>query len=156
TFQATGYTTATSVPCVPPNVGSAGGVFVQATADVSGLASSTVYHFRAVATNAQGTTNGADTTFRTAGAPAVVDESATNVTATSAPLTAPVAPPGFETTCVSQSVSDAAFQGSGYSTATTVPCDQGSLGSSFDPQTATAPATGLTPGTTYHFRVVAT
>src|SRR5262249_6484143 len=63
---------------------------------------------------------------------------------------------GFDTTCEFQYVSDAAFQGSGYNTATTVPCDQGSLGSSFNPQTATATATGLTPNTTYHFRVVAT
>src|SRR5262245_22978459 len=155
-FQATGYNTATSVPCVPPTLGSTSGSFVQASADVSGLASSTVYHFRAVATNAQGTTNGADGTFQTAGAPVVESETATNITDTSATLNASIIPSGFDTTCVFQYVSDAAFQGSGYNTATTVPCDQGSLGSSFDPQTATAPATGLTPGTTYHFRVVAT
>ena len=47
-FQATGYTGATSAPCVPASVGSVGGAFVPVSADVSGLASSTLYHFRAV------------------------------------------------------------------------------------------------------------
>src|SRR5581483_8167049 len=154
-FQATGYDTAASVPCVPPSLGS-GFAFVPASADVSGLTPSTVYHFRVVATNSAGTTNGADTTFRTAGAPVVVNESASDVTDTSATLNATVVPSGFDTTCVFQIVDEAAFQASGFDTATTVPCAQASLGSSFDPQNASAGVTGLTPGTTYHFRVVAT
>src|SRR5262249_6027354 len=78
--QVSGYTGATSVPCVPADVGSVGGAFVQVSADVSGLASSTVYHFRAVATNSAGTTNGDDGTFRTAGEPGIASESATNIT----------------------------------------------------------------------------
>ena len=73
-FQIDGYTGATSVPCVPASVGSVGGAFVPVSADVSGLTSSTLYHFRAVATNSAGTTNGADTTFRTAGRPVVTSE----------------------------------------------------------------------------------
>ena len=155
-FQATGYTGATSAPCVPASVGSVGGAFVAVSADVSGLASSTLYHFRAVATNSAGTTTGDDTTFRTAGIPAVTSETATNVTDTTATLNATVIPSGFDTTCQFQYVADAAFQGSGYSTATSVDCSPFDLGSSFDPQTTTATATGLTPGTVYHFRVVAT
>ena len=155
-FQATGYTGATSAPCVPASLGSVGGAFVPVSADVSGLASSTLYHFRAVATNSAGTTNGDDTTFRTAGIPAVTSESATNITDTTATLNATVIPSGFETTCQFQYVADAAFQGSGYSTATSVDCSPSDLGSSFDPQTTSASATGLTPGTVYHFRVVAT
>ena len=156
TFQATGYTGATSAPCVPASVGSVGGAFVAVSADVSGLASSTLYHFRAVATNSAGTTTGDDTTFRTAGIPAVTSETATNVTDTTATLNATVIPSGFDTTCQFQYVADAAFQGSGYSTATSVDCSPFDLGSSFDPQTTSATATGLTPGTIYHFRVVAT
>ena len=155
-FQATGYTGATSAPCVPASVGSVGGAFVAVSADVSGLASSTLYHFRAVATNSAGTTTGDDTTFRTAGIPAVTSETATNVTDTTAMLNATVIPSGFDTTCQFQYVADAAFQGSGYSTATSVDCSPFDLGSSFDPQTTSASATGLTPGTVYHFRVVAT
>ena len=154
-FQATGYTGATSVPCVPSDLGS-GFTFVQASADVGGLTPGTIYHFRAVATNSAGTTNGDDKTFQTAGPPVVVSESATNVTDTTATLNATVNPPGFDTTCVFQYVDDAAFQGSGYSTATSVDCSPFDLGSSFDEQTTSASVTGLTPGTLYHFRVVAT
>src|SRR5262249_24006926 len=149
-------TGAASVPCVPADVGSVGGAFVPVTADVNGLASSTVYHFRAVATNSAGTTNGGDGTWRTAGVPGVMGESATNVTETTATLNGSIIPSGFDTTCVFQYVSDAAFQSSGYSTATSVDCSPFDLGSSFDPQTTSASATGLTPNTVYHFRVVAT
>ncbi len=155
-FQATGYGGATSAPCVPASLGSVGGTFVQASADVSGLTSSTVYHFRAVATNAAGTTNGADTTFRTAGVPVVMSEAATDVTDTTVTLNAAVIPSGFPTTCEFEYVDDAGFQASGFNTATSAPCSPASLGSSFDPQDASAAVTGLAPGTTYHFRVVAT
>src|SRR5262249_24486423 len=123
---------------------------------VSGPASSTLYHFRAVATNSQGTTNGDDTTFRTAGAPVIVRETVTNLTDTSATLNASIIPSGFDTTCQFQYVDDASFQASGYSPATTVDCSPFDLGSSFDPQSTSANVSGLTPGTLYHFRVVAT
>src|SRR5262249_39240818 len=53
TFKASGYSTATSVDCVPFDLGSSF-TFVQVTADVSGLTPSTTYHFRAVATNSAG------------------------------------------------------------------------------------------------------
>src|SRR5262249_26291928 len=155
TFQSSGYSAATSVPCVPANLGSSFG-FVQVTADVSGLTSSTVYHFRAVAMNGEGPTNGDDMTFRTAGVPVIVSESATNVTDTTATLNATVNPGGFDTTCVFQYVDDATFQSSGYSSATSVDCSPFDLGSSFDDQNTSASISGLTPGTTYHFRVVAT
>jgi sugar lactone lactonase YvrE len=155
TFQASGYNAATSVPCVPADLGS-GFNFVSASAAVSGLTASTLYHFRVVATNAAGTTNGTDMTFRTAGTPVVVSESASNITDTTATLNATINPAGFDTTCVFQYVNDAAFQASGYNTATSVDCSPFDLGSSFDPQSTSANVTGLTPNTTYHFRVVAT
>ena len=62
-FLANGYTNATMVPCTPASLGSGFG-FTQATADVSGLTLGAFYHFRAIATNAAGTTNGADATFQ--------------------------------------------------------------------------------------------
>src|SRR5262249_46308459 len=64
-FQASGYTTATSVDCSPFDLGSS---FDQqsTSASVTGLLKpKTTYHFRVVATNAAGTTTGADTTFQT-------------------------------------------------------------------------------------------
>ena len=91
-----------------------------------------------------------------AGPPVVGSESATNVTDTSATLNATVIPFGFDTTCQFQYVEDAAFQASGYNTAMSVACMPADLGSSFTDQNASASVTGLTPGTTYHFRVVAT
>src|SRR4029450_1452774 len=106
-------------------------------------------------TNWQGTTNGDDTTFRTAGLPVVVSESGTDITDARPPVAGWVVPSGFDTTCVCQYVDDATFQGTGYNTATSVDCSSG-LGSGFDPHTATASVRGLTPSTTYHFRVVAT
>jgi len=154
-FQANGYTGATSVPCVPSDLGSSF-TFVQASADVGGLTPGTTYHFRVVATNSDGTTNGNDMTFKTAGPPVVVSQSATNVTDTTATLNATVNPSGLDTTCVFQYVDDAAFQGSGYSTATSVDCSPFDLGSSFDNQTTSASVNGLKPDTLYHFHVIAT
>ena len=154
-FQANGYTGATSVPCVPADLGS-GFTFVQASADVGGLTPGTTYHFRVVATNSDGTADGNDMTFKTAGPPVVVSQSATNVTDTTATLNATVNPAGLDTTCVFQYVDDAAFQGSGYSTATSVNCSPFDLGSSFDNQTTSASVNGLKPDTLYHFHVVAT
>jgi DNA-binding beta-propeller fold protein YncE len=154
-FKATGYTTATSVACTPADLGSSF-TFVKASATLSGLTPVTIYHFRAVATNADGTTNGADMTFETPGPPTIVSESATNVLDTVATLNATVIPNGGDTTCQFQFVNDAAFQATGYSTATSVPCSPADLGSSFDPQNTSANVIGLTPDTTYHFRAVAT
>jgi hypothetical protein len=154
-FQASGYTGATSTPCVPADVGSVGGTFVPVSAGVSGLASSTVYHFRAVAMNSQGTTEGGDRTFRTAGKPVVVSESVTDITDTTATLHASVIPTGFATTCEFQYVDDAGFQATGYASAASVSCSPANLGSSFNPRDVSGNATGLTPDTLYHFRVVA-
>jgi hypothetical protein len=144
----------TSVPCVPapPYAGS-----TDVSADISGLTESTTYHFALVVTsNSRGTVNGGDKTFQTPGPPIVVSQSATNVTDTSATLNASVNPNGGDTTCQFQYVDDAAFQASGYDTATSVDCSPFNLGSSFDPQNTSANVTGLTPNTLYHFRVVAT
>src|SRR5262245_46722251 len=64
---------------------------------VSGLAPSTTYHYRIVATNPSDTTQGADKTFTTGSAPqkpAVTTTPATNVTATSATANGTVNPKG--------------------------------------------------------------
>src|SRR4029453_14326159 len=143
-----------SVPCVPaPPYASATDV----SADISGLTESTTYHFALVVTSTpRGVVNGGDKTFQTPGPPIVVSESATDVTDTSATLKASVNPRGGPTTCEFQDGDDATFQGSGYNSVTSVPCSPFDLGSSFDPQNTSANLTGLTPGTTYHFRLVPT
>jgi hypothetical protein len=154
-FQASAYSTATSVSCVPPDLGSSF-TLVQASANVSGLTPGTTYHFRVVAKNSDGTVNGADQTFQTAGPPVVASESATDVTDTDATLNATIIPFGFDTTCQFQYVDDAGFQASGYNTATSVDCNPNDLGSSFTNQSTSASLTGLTPSTIYHFRAVTT
>src|SRR5262249_14441097 len=121
-----------------------------------GLASTTIYHFRVVVANSAGTTNGADKTFQTAGAPSVVSESASNLTDTGATLNATIIPSGFDTTCQFQYVNDAAFQASGYSAARIVACLPFDLASRSPYQYTRAFLTGLKSKTIYHFRVVAT
>jgi hypothetical protein len=62
-FNATGYSAATTIPCVPPDLGS-GFRYQAATATILGLASGTVYHFRVVASSSAGTTTGVDQEFQ--------------------------------------------------------------------------------------------
>jgi hypothetical protein len=156
TFKASGYSSAQSVPCSPADLGSSF-TNVSVTAGLTGLAPGTTYHFRVSATNSDGTTNGTDQTFETAGPPVVVagSESAASVTDRKATLNATVNPTGLDTTCTFQYVDNGTFQSSGYANAQNVPCSPADLGSSFSDQSATANVTGLTPGTTYHFQVVA-
>ncbi len=80
TFASSGYTSALSTPCTPADLGSSF-TDVPVSADLTGLNPATVYHFRFVATNSDGTTNGADQTFETAGPPVVVgSETASGIT----------------------------------------------------------------------------
>lgn len=154
-FLVNGFDDATSLPCAPASLG-AGFDPVAASAEASGLASSTLYHFRVVATNAEGSTAGGDSTFRTAGLPVVVAESASSITDTSATLDATINPAGFPTSCFFEYVDDATFQQSGFDQAATVPCSADPIGSGFDEVAVNAQVTGLERGTTYHLRVVAT
>jgi hypothetical protein len=53
---------------IPDGSAGSGSAVVSATANAAGLTASTLYHFRLVATNSAGTTNGADATFTTTAA----------------------------------------------------------------------------------------
>src|SRR5437868_1650043 len=70
------------------------------SATITGLVPGTTYHYRLAATNASGTTNGADGVFTTSGSPvpAAVTGSATNLSASSATLDGSVNPNGRATT----------------------------------------------------------
>ena len=92
----------------------------------------------------------------TPGAPLVTYESATPIGNSTATLGAGVVPVGSDTMCQFQYVDYANYNATGYNAATSVPCSPGDLGSSFTYEAATASITGLTTGTVYHFRVVAT
>src|SRR5512132_336960 len=114
---------------------------------LSGLARGKLYHFRLVATSDAGVSRGADRTFSTIGAPAVVTRAATSVTPTSARLNGTVTPNGqatswlFEYGTTSSHGSKTSARGAGSGTG---------------PVNVSRSLTRLKPGTTYHFRLVAT
>ncbi len=62
-FLASGYGSATSVPCTPADLGS-GVDYQHASANLSGLVLGGFYHFHVIATNSAGSTTGADMTFQ--------------------------------------------------------------------------------------------
>jgi hypothetical protein len=118
-------------------------------ARVGGLTAGTLYHFRLVASNSAGTSNGADQTFTTiaALAPAVTTGSALNITQTSASVDGTLSPQGSATTFYFQYGTTTAY-GSQTVSRTTGP-GQGN-------RPVIAFLGGLTANTPYHFRLVAT
>jgi hypothetical protein len=113
---------------------------------LSGLVSGTTYHFRLVAANASGTSVGADRTFVTLGAPAVQTGSAQSVSATTAILTGSVDPKNHTTSWHFEYGTSTRY---GSRTPTSqAKANTGNRGVS-------AGVTKLAPGTTYHFRLVA-
>jgi phosphodiesterase/alkaline phosphatase D-like protein len=126
-----------------------GNTFQAVGANVTGLTANTVYHFRVVASNGAGTNNGSDRTFTTltpTGPPVVITNGATNVTTSSGTLTGSLDPHGLTTTVFFQYGLTTS-----YGSATPM---QTQTGNTY--RNITANVAGLTPNTTYHFRMVAT
>jgi hypothetical protein len=118
------------------------------------LSASTTYHFRVVATNTLGTTDGPDMTFTTGTpmAPTVNGETTANITSTKATLQATINPQLADTHYIFE-------YGPTTTYGTQVPLPPGNdIGESNtnSEQNAAVAITGLQPQTTYHFRVVAT
>ncbi|HWB21946.1 MAG TPA: DUF5666 domain-containing protein [Gaiellaceae bacterium] len=132
----------------PARHAGSGNVAVSVSAPIGGLSAGTVYHYRLVATNGAGVTDGADQTFTTvaAAAPVAVTGAASSVTAHQAVLAGTVTPNGFATMYYFQYGSTTGYgsrTGSRYAGA-----GQGSV-------SVAAHLFGLTPGQAYHFRLVA-
>jgi hypothetical protein len=117
------------------------------SATVNGLAASTTYHYRLVSSNASGTTFGGDQSFGILGPPIVQTGSAQNGTTTGATLTGSVNPQGRTTNWYFEYGTSTA-----YGSKTTAK----SAGSATTAIGVSAVISGLTPGTTYHYRVVGT
>ena len=121
------------------------------TASLSGLIPGTTYYFRVVATNPAGTSNGLIVSFITvAQAPTVSTAAATSITTSGVTLNGTVNPNGL-------AVSDYHFEyGTDSNLATVTSTSAQTLAAGYTGQAITASLSGLIPGTTYYFRVVAT
>jgi DNA-binding beta-propeller fold protein YncE len=118
------------------------------TADVTGLSPNTTYHFRLVAANASGSNQSEDRTFTTQGPPVITSTSVSDVTATEAVLNGQINPEHFDTSYHFEYGTTAAYGAS-------APVPDADLGVTSLEQRVRVPITGLTPDTTYHFRLVA-
>ncbi len=147
-FEASGYTNADDAPCDQMPGGSSP---VPIAVQLAGLEPSTAYRFRIVAASNAGSVTASDRTFTTLAevAPTVVTEAAKTIGQTTATLTGKVNPHGGM-------VSDCHFEyGLGLSFASSVACVD-----TVEPVTTdvaqSRKITGLTPMTTYTYRLVVT
>ncbi|MGA0849417.1 MAG: hypothetical protein ACO3RX_05650, partial [Chthoniobacterales bacterium] len=142
-----GTTTAYGTTTSPQSIGS-GNSPVSVSADLTGLAPGTKYHFRLVATNSQGTTQGPDAEFTTTSPqPLVTTTAASFVTTSTTSLNGTVDPNGLPTTIFFEygDRTDNLDQ-------TTTPEDVGNGTGNIDKWASIG---GLQPDTTYFFRIVA-
>jgi hypothetical protein len=134
-----------SAPC--SSLPGSGEAPVSVGASLTGLSPLTVYHYRLVASNANGENRGGDKTFTTPVLP-TVQESVANVTSSSATLNTRVNPGGADTRYRFEYGPSTAY-------GTSVPVPDGDVGSGTVDVAQSALIEGLSPGTTYHYHVVA-
>lgn len=144
-FQGSGFEGAAEAPCSPagPFTGS---VATPVSAELSGLASATIYHYRLLASSANGKTEGSTVTFKTLGPPVVGGQRTATAIFREAVVQAEINPEGSVTTYHVEYGTDTSY---GQSTV------ELSVGSDRTDHTISSRLTGLAPGTTYHWRVVA-
>jgi hypothetical protein len=120
---------------------------VPAPIGISGLVPATTYHYRLVATNADGTTTSPDKTFTTAPPtpPAASTGEASNITLTTATVAGTINPEGLETSYELDLGTDTTYGTSLY----------GEAGSGSTPTEVTVSLQNLAPASTYHYRIVA-
>ncbi|HEV7584624.1 MAG TPA: alkaline phosphatase family protein [Solirubrobacteraceae bacterium] len=136
-----------SLPCGPPP--GSGTVPVSVSAQPTGLTANATYHFRVIATNAGGTSAGADQTLKALPNPPTVETgSAGSLTQTAASLNASVNPNGGEVSACHFDYGTSTAYGS------SVPCTA-APGSGSSAVAVSAAPTGLKANTAYHFRILA-
>jgi hypothetical protein len=115
---------------------------------LTGLATGTIYYYRVAASNGSGTSKGAILSFLPGAAPTVTTLTATGVGETGATLNGNVNPNGLAT--------DAWFEwGTSPSLATFDTSSAQALGAGTDSRSVMDTLSGLSPGTTYYYRVAA-
>jgi hypothetical protein len=120
---------------------------VQVSRSLTGLTPATSYHFQIVATSSVATTYGADVSFNTSAAPAVITGAATNLTTSSATLNGIVNAEALGTNWYFQYGPTTSY---GSKTPTT------HLAASPNNTNVSVRITNLASNATYHFRLVAT
>ncbi len=142
----TGY--GQSAPAAPVDAGS-GMSPVPVCIALSGLQAGTTYHYRVVASNANGgPMHSGDGTFTTLPSPAITGALAVNVTGGSADLRAQIDPLGYDTTYRFEYGTSTAY-------GTDVPVPDADIGAGTSDVAVGVHLSGLSGGTTYHWRVVA-
>lgn len=136
----------------PANIVPIPNVVTNVSAWMEGLSPSTTYHYQVVATNSAGSSYSADMTLTTAAgpppqAPTVTVDPANLITETSATIVGTVNPNGLATACHVAYGTSSAYGYNGFYTPLAV---------QNTPVAVTNQITGLSPGTTYHYQLVAT
>jgi len=142
-----------SVPCIKSfaEIG-AGNKPVSVSANISGLAGDTTYHFRLHVSNVNGDVHSEDETFHTGLLPLIDKVEATDVTASSADLSAEINPKGLEASYDFEYGTSNCEQGG----CTSVPVPAAPVGMGMAPIKVTQHLEGLKACTTYHSRVLVT
>ena len=127
-----------------------GSTAINVSADLTGLLLNTTYHYRVQGSNNEGVSWGSDKTFSTSitiiFAPTVTTSSATNITESTATLNGVVNPNNSSTSVTFE-------YGTTTSYGNQITAIQSPISGSIDVNVS-ADITGLSPNTTYHYRVV--
>jgi hypothetical protein len=135
-----------SVPASPVEV--SGNTTVSVTANIVGLQPNSTYIYRLVASGTYGTVYGSEQALTTPPvAPSLDSQSSSGITQSSAILNALINPNNQQTTYRIQYGPSPAY-------GTTIPVPDGVVGSGFGDVGVGQSLAGLTPGTTYHYRVI--
>jgi hypothetical protein len=150
-FLASEYSGASEVPCEPEEL-EPGSESTPTSANLTGLAANTTYHFRALAENGSGLTTGPDRTFLTLpNLPTAITGEPSSITPNSATISGSVNPgsvgPNSDTTYLFQ-------YGHTTSYGAQTPVHDAGQGTTSVPETASLSA--LEAGAGYHYRIVAT
>jgi phosphodiesterase/alkaline phosphatase D-like protein len=141
------YGTTTAYGSNTPSTGAGAGTSdVPVSANLTGLASSTTYHYRLVAVSSAGTTLGGDQTFTTTTPPAATTGTVSNVTRSSVVVNGAVNPKGQATTY---------YFRYGTTTAYGLQTKPGNAGSGTGSVAVHATIFGLSSDTVYHYQLVA-
>jgi len=140
-----GTTTSYGASSAVKNVGS-GNNSTNVAIGIAGLTPGATYHFRVVAKNGTGSSSGSDQTFTTTGPPGIQAAAATGITSSTATLNASLDSRGHTTTW---------YFDYGTTTSYGTKSASHSQGSNPGAHPVSFAASGLSPGTVYHFRLVA-